>query len=893
MTGVNEIRSTFLDYFARNGHEIVPSSPLVPRNDPTLMFVNAGMVQFKNVFTGVEQRPYSRAVTSQKCVRAGGKHNDLDNVGYTARHHTFFEMLGNFSFGDYFKDLAIELAWNLVTKEFGLPKEKLLVTVFSEDDQAFDLWKKIAGLPESKIIRIPTSDNFWAMGDTGPCGPCSEIFYDHGDHIPGGPPGSPDEDGDRFIEIWNLVFMQFEQLAKDDRVNLPRPSIDTGMGLERISAVLQGTHDNYETDLMRHLIAASVEETGVKAEGAHKPSHRVIADHLRATSFLIADGVLPSNEGRGYVLRRIMRRAMRHAELLGVREPLMWKLVPELVKEMGQAYPELVRAQALITETLKLEETRFRKTLARGIMLLNEETASMSSGDHLPGEVAFKLYDTYGFPLDLTQDALRARGINVDLDGFSDAMERQRAEARKAWSGSGEAATETVWFGIRDKVGATDFLGYETETAEGVVTALIRDGQPVDVLKEGEEGIVILNQTPFYGESGGQVGDRGLMTGEGVRFVVSETQKKLGDVFAHIGLLQKGDLKLGEALELTVDHARRAQVRCNHSATHLIHEALREVVGTHVAQKGSLVAPDRLRFDFSHPKSLSENELTEVEDRANAVVLQNDAVTTRLMSVDEAIEAGAMALFGEKYGDEVRVVTMGRSLEGASDKPYSMELCGGTHVARTGDIGLIALVNEGAVAAGVRRVEALTGDAARHYLAEQDRRVRAIAGQLRVATGDIEDRLSALLDERRKLEKELADAKRQLALGGGASAGQDSGAAAETVAGISFLGKSITGVDAKQLKGIVDEMKGQIGSGVVALIGVNDEGRAAIVVGVTEDLTSRISAVDLVRAGSEALGGKGGGGRPDMAQAGGPDGSKADDALAAVRGGLEAAAANA
>ncbi|MFN0264114.1 alanine--tRNA ligase [Tepidamorphus sp. 3E244] len=886
MTGVNEIRSTFLDYFAKNGHEIVSSSPLVPRNDPTLMFVNAGMVQFKNVFTGVETRSYNRAVTSQKCVRAGGKHNDLDNVGYTARHHTFFEMLGNFSFGDYFKDVAIELAWNLITKEFGLTEEKLLVTVYSEDDQAFDLWKKIAGLSDSKIIRIPTSDNFWAMGDTGPCGPCSEIFFDHGDHIPGGPPGSPDEDGDRFIEIWNLVFMQFEQMTKDERVALPRPSIDTGMGLERISAVLQGTHDNYEIDMMRHLIAASVQETGVPAEGAAKPSHRVIADHLRATSFLIADGVLPSNEGRGYVLRRIMRRAMRHAELLGVTEPLMWKLVPALIKEMGQAYPELVRADALITETLKLEESRFRKTLARGIGLLNEETESMGEGAELSGEVAFKLYDTYGFPLDLTQDALRQRGIGVDLTGFNAAMERQRAEARKAWSGSGEAVTETVWFGVRDKVGATDFLGYETESAEGVVTALLRDGQPVDMLNEGDEGIVILNQTPFYGESGGQVGDRGLMTGEGKRFVVSETQKKLGDVFVHVGMLQKGSLKVGDALELSVDDGRRMQVRCNHSATHLIHEALREVVGTHVAQKGSLVAPDRLRFDFSHPKALNENELTDVEDRANSVVLQNDAVSTRLMSVDEAIEAGAMALFGEKYGDEVRVVTMGKSLEGTSDKPYSMELCGGTHVARTGDIGLIAIVNEGAVAAGVRRVEALTGDAARHYLAEQDRRVRGIASRLKVGTADIEDRITALVDERRKLERELAEAKRQLALGGGAAGGQET--PSETVAGVTFVGRTLSGVDGKQLKSIVDEMKQQAGSGVVCVVSANEEGRAAIVVGVTDDLTGKFNAVDLVRAGSEALGGKGGGGRPDMAQAGGPDGAKADAAIDAVRSAMTA-----
>ncbi len=889
MTGVNEIRSSFLDYFARHDHEIVASSPLVPRNDPTLMFTNAGMVQFKNVFTGVEQRPYSRAVTSQKCVRAGGKHNDLDNVGYTARHHTFFEMLGNFSFGDYFKDVAIELAWNLVTREFGLPADKLLVTVFAEDDQAHDLWRKVAGLPESRIIRIATSDNFWAMGDTGPCGPCSEIFYDHGDHIPGGPPGSADEDGDRFIEIWNLVFMQFEQVTKDERIDLPRPAVDTGMGLERIAAVLQGTHDNYETDLMRRLIGASVEATGVEAQGDRQPSHRVIADHLRASSFLIADGVLPSNEGRGYVLRRIMRRAMRHAELLGVEEPLMWKLVPTLVHEMGQAFPELVRAEALITETLKLEETRFRKTLARGLSLLGEATGDLVAGDELSGDVAFKLYDTYGFPLDLTQDALRVRDISVDTASFDSAMARQKQEARAAWAGSGEAVTDEVWFGLREQVGATDFLGYETETAEGVVTALMRDGEAVETLAEGEEGIVILNQTPFYGESGGQVGDRGLMMAEGVRFVVSDTQKRAGDVFAHVGLLQKGALQIGDALELEVDHGRRAQVRANHSATHLIHEALREVVGDHVAQKGSLVAPDRLRFDFSHPKALSDNELTDVEDRANTVVLQNDEVVTRLMDVEEAIEAGAMALFGEKYGDEVRVVSMGQPLEDAKgDAPYSMELCGGTHVRRTGDIGLVAIVGEGAVSAGVRRVEALTGDAARHYLAEQDRKVRSLAGKLKVAPGELEERVATLVDERKRLERELSEAKRKLALVGDVGEGETAGGGDTIdVGGVTFMGRTIHGVEPKALKGIVDDMKGKIGSGVVALVGVNEEGRAALVVGVTQDQPGGNNAIDLVRAGVEVLGGKGGGGRPDMAQGGGPDGAAAQRALDVVRDAIQ------
>ena len=719
MSGVNEIRRSFLDYFARNGHTVVPSSPLVPRNDPTLMFTNAGMVQFKNVFTGLEKRPYTRAVTAQKCVRAGGKHNDLDNVGYTARHHTFFEMLGNFSFGDYFKDHAIELAWNLITKEFGLPADRLLVTVYVDDDQAFGLWKKIAGLPDCKIIRIAGADNFWQMGDLGPCGPCSEIFYDHGEHIPGGPPGSPDSEGDRFIEIWNLVFMQYEQLAGGQRVDLPKPSIDTGMGLERIAAVLQGTHDNYKIDLFSAIIAHVADLTGVASDGPQGVSHRVIADHLRASAFLIADGVLPSNEGRGYVLRRIMRRAMRHAELLGAREPLMWRLVPTLVREMGQAYPELQRAEALIAETLKLEETRFRKTLERGLAILDEETRGLRSGDRLKGETAFTLYDTFGFPLDLTQDALRPRGIAVDTDAFNAAMERQRETARASWTGSGEAATETVWFGLREKAGATEFLGYETESAEGVVAALVKDGKEVAALSQGETGAVILNQTPFYAESGGQTGDTGTMSADGVRFRVTDTQKKAGDVFVHSGTVEEGTLKAGAALSLDVDHARRSAIRRNHSATHLLHEALRQVLGDHVAQKGSLVAPDRLRFDFSHPKPMTAEEIEKVEDMANDYVLQNSPVTTRLMALDDARASGARALFGEKYGDEVRVVAMG---EGSGNTlGWSVELCGGTHVRRTGDIGLIAGVTDSGVAAGVRRIEALTGTSARkaaHHLGQ-------------------------------------------------------------------------------------------------------------------------------------------------------------------------------
>ncbi len=879
MNGVNEIRSAFLDYFRKNGHEVVSSSPLVPRNDPTLMFTNAGMVQFKNVFTGLESRPYSRAATAQKSVRAGGKHNDLDNVGYTARHLTFFEMLGNFSFGDYFKDVAIELAWNLVTKDFGLPKDKLLVTVYHTDDEAASLWKKIAGLPDDKIIRIPTSDNFWAMGDTGPCGPCSEIFIDRGEHVWGGPPGSPEEDGDRFLEFWNLVFMQFEQVTKDERVPLPRPSIDTGMGLERMAAILQGVDSIFETDLFRHLIDATASALGRGPAAEDVASFRVIADHLRSSCFLVADGVLPSNEGRGYVLRRIMRRAMRHAQLLGASDPLMWKLVPALVREMGQAYPELARGEALITETLRLEETRFRKTLARGLGLLGEATERLSAGDMLDGETAFKLYDTYGFPLDLTQDALRQRSISVDLAGFTDAMERQKAEARKSWAGSGEAATETIWFELRERLGATEFLGYDTETAEGVVLALVGDGKEIMEAGEGDTVALVVNQTPFYGESGGQVGDTGTISGEGFAIEITDTQKKGEGLFVHSGRVARGVARKGAAVEMKVDHARRRRIRSNHSATHLLHEALREVLGTHVAQKGSLVAPDRLRFDFSHPKPISAEEIERVEAFANEIVVQNEPVTTRLMAVDDAIAEGAMALFGEKYGDEVRVVRMGTAVHGAkSGKAYSVELCGGTHVSATGDIGLVRVVSEGAVAAGVRRLEAMTGEAARRHLDEQDRRLKAAAAALKVAPGDVVERLETILEDRRRMERELADARRKLALGGGAAAG---GPEAKTVNGVKFLAQVAEGVPAKDLKAIVDEAKTKLGSGVAMMV-ATAEGKAAVVVGVTDDLTQRYNAVDLVRAASEQLGGKGGGGRPDMAQAGGPDGAKAAEAVAAV-----------
>ncbi len=885
MSGVNEIRSTFLNYFAKNDHEIVGSSPLVPRNDPTLMFTNAGMVQFKNVFTGLEKRPYVRAVSSQKCVRAGGKHNDLDNVGYTARHHTFFEMLGNFSFGDYFKERAIELAWNLVTREYGLDAKRLLVTVYHTDDEAFDLWKKIAGLPDSRIIRIATHDNFWAMGDTGPCGPCSEIFYDHGDHIPGGPPGSPDEDGDRFIEIWNLVFMQYEQVSVDQRQELPRPSIDTGMGLERISALLQGTHDNYETDLFKSLIAAIEEQTGVEAKGAQKASNKVIADHLRASSFLIADGVLPSNEGRGYVLRRIMRRAMRHAELLGVKEPLMWKLVPALRREMGQAYPELVRADDLITETLRLEESRFRKTLERGLKMLDDESAGLNAGDRFSGDVAFKLYDTYGFPLDLTQDALRARSISVDTDTFNTAMARQKADARKAWAGSGDANTDAMWFEVRDKTGATDFLGYDTESAEGVIAAIVaQDGQQVAVAGKGDEVSIIVNQTPFYGESGGQTGDRGTMkTAEGARLKIADTQKRVGNLFVHSAVVETGEVRTGDAVEMSVDHVRRSGNRIHHSATHLVHEALRQVLGNHVVQKGSLVEPGRLRFDFAHPKPISQGEMEQIERIANQVILQNDPVRTRLMSVDEAIEHGAMALFGEKYGDEVRVVSMGvqpyASGGGSNKQTFSMELCGGTHVTRTGDIGIVRVIGEAASAAGVRRIEALAGDAAREYLEARDKQMSRLAELLKTSPDDVEARVSSLMDERKKLERELGEVKKKLAMGGG---GASAGSAVEDVAGVKLMARVLDGLNPKDLRGAIDDGKAQLGSGVIALVAVN-EGKAAVGVGVTDDLKSKLDAVELVKAGVEAVGGKGGGGRADLAQGGGPDGAKAEAALDAIR----------
>ncbi|HEY5828793.1 MAG TPA: alanine--tRNA ligase [Hyphomicrobiaceae bacterium] len=895
MTTVNQVRSTFLEFFAKNGHEVVPSSPLVPRNDPTLMFTSAGMVQFKNVFTGQEVRPYTRATTAQKCVRAGGKHNDLDNVGYTNRHHTFFEMLGNFSFGDYFKELAIPLAWELVTKNFGLDPKHLLVTIYHDDEDAYRLWKKVTGFADDRIIRIATSDNFWSAGDTGPCGPCSEIFLDQGPKIAGGPPGSADQDGDRYLEFWNLVFMQFEQRGPGDRVALPKPSIDTGMGLERMTAILQGVQSVYEIDLFKALIAASEAATGVPARGDNLPSHRVIADHLRATSFLIAEGVLPSNVGRGYVLRRIMRRAMRYAHLLGAKEPLMWRLVPALVQQMGDTYPELVRGQALITETLRLEETRFRKTLEKGLGLLGEASAGLEKGSVFPGETAFKLYDTYGFPLDLTQDALKPRGISVDTTAFDAAMEKQKEEARKAWKGSGEAATETVWFEVRERAGATDFLGYDTETAEGEIRAILSRGKEVGSVGDGEVAMLVLNQTPFYGESGGQVGDEGIIKGaKGALFRVTDTQKRLGDVFVHVGRVESGTFKPGDGVELVVDHARRSATRANHSATHLLHEALRQVLGDHVEQRGSLVAPDRLRFDFAHTKPMSPNELAAVEAMANAYVLRNSPVETRLMALEDARETGARALFGEKYGEEVRVVSMGEpegagaygsDTKGKANKAWSVELCGGTHVGRTGDIGLIRVTAESASASGVRRIEALTAQGAHDYLAQQDQRVRELAGALRTKPEDVVERVKALLEERRQMERELANAKRQLALSG-AAAGNGAAANAEsavrTVGKVKLMARSVQGLNPKDLRGLIDDGKKQVGSGIVAIVGVTEDGKAGLAVGVTEDLIATYNAVDLVKVGAAALGGKGGGGRPDMAQAGGPDGSKAQAALEAI-----------
>ena len=880
MSSSNDIRATFLDYFRRNAHQVVESSPLVPRNDPTLMFANSGMVQFKNVFTGQEKRSYQRATTAQKCVRAGGKHNDLDNVGYTARHHTFFEMLGNFSFGDYFKEQAIEHAWTLLTRDFSLPKDRLLVTVYSEDEEAPVFWKKIAGLPDSRIIRIPTADNFWRMGDTGPCGPCSEIFFDHGDQIAGGPPGSADENGDRFIEIWNLVFMQYEEGPPGTRVPLPRPSIDTGMGLERFAAILQGKHDNYDTDTLRALIVASAEATGQDADGKWRMSHRVVADHLRAGTFLMADGVLPSNEGRGYVLRRILRRAMRHAHLMGAREPLLHRLVPALTRQMGAAYPEILRAESLVIETLRLEETRFRTLLERGLGLLADESGKLGESGTLAGDIAFRLYDTFGFPLDLTQDALRGEGKTVDTDGFAVAMAEQKRRARAAWAGSGEAATETVWFDIRETLGASEFLGYSTESAEGAIQAIVVEGKVVESAPAGTEVALILNQTPFYAESGGQVGDSGLISaGEACRIVVRDTQKKLGDLFVHYGVVAHGEAKLGLPVVAEVDHARRGTIRAHHSATHLLHEALRRKLGTHVAQKGSLNAPDRLRFDVSQPTPITDADLAWVEAEVNARIRENAEVVTRLMTPDAAVGVGAMALFGEKYGDEVRVVSMGHD-PNATEKHgvYSLELCGGTHVRRTGDIGLFRIVAEGAVAAGIRRVEAVTGEAALNLIEERDRQLNAAAAAMKARPAELAERIENLLEDRKKLEREVGELRKKLATGGAA-------AAAEEIGGLRVALRELGEMPPRDLKGIAEAILAGGTADLVAVVSTA-EGKASIVVALGEAAKGRADAVALVRVAAAAVGGKGGGGKPDMAQAGGPEAAKAGEALAAVRAAL-------
>jgi alanyl-tRNA synthetase len=878
MNSINDIRATFLDFFKRNDHAVLPSSPLIPHNDPTLMFTNSGMVQFKNVFTGTENPKALRATTSQKCVRAGGKHNDLDNVGYTARHHTFFEMLGNFSFGDYFKERAITLAWELLTKDFGLPKEKLLVTVYHTDDEALNLWKKIAGLTDERIIRIPTNDNFWRMGDVGPCGPCSEIFFDHGEHIPGGPPGSPEEDGDRFIEIWNLVFMQYEETSSGERLSLPKPSIDTGMGLERVSAVLQGVHDNYDTDLFRTLIEASKHFSKTGEQGEHRVSHRVIADHLRSSCFLMADGLLPSNEGRGYVLRRIMRRAMRHAYQLGCKEPLLYRLVPSLTRVMGDAYPELRRAEALMTESLKLEEERFQQTLGRGLKLLDEATTGLSSGDRLAGEVAFKLYDTYGFPLDLTEDILKSRHISVDHAGFEASMAQQKAAARAAWSGSGEKAVEKLWFDVKETHGATEFLGYHQTKLDGIVLAIVKDGNEVDAAKAGDTVKLIVNQTPFYGESGGQMGDSGVIIKQGQAIAqVSDTHKLLDALHIHLVAVENGEIRKGDAITLQVDVERRNKLRANHSATHLLHKVLRDVLGEHVTQKGSLVSPDRLRFDISHPKALDAETLAEVERRVNKLIWRNSEVTTELMTPDDAITKGAMALFGEKYGDEVRVVSMGlHANDGTEEKIYSVELCGGTHVSHTGDIGLFKILSESAIAAGVRRIEAVTGAAAIAYLNEQESRVKELAALLKCSPADVQARVEALNHDKRRLEKELADTRKALAMG--AAGGEE----AETVHGVQFISRLLVEVPAKDLRGIADDLRKNKEASVV-FIGSHTEGKASVLVAVTADIAAQVNAVELVKIAASATGGSGGGGKPDFAQAGGPEGSKLEEARQAVK----------
>ena len=875
---LKEIRNTYLNFFAKNGHKVVQSSSLVPDNDPTLMFTNSGMVQFKNILAGNETRDYTRATSSQKSVRAGGKHNDLDSVGYDVRHHTFFEMLGNFSFGDYFKDDAIRWAWELLTKDFDMPKDRLAVTIYHNDDEAYNIWKKVSGLPDDRIIRIATKDNFWQMGDTGPCGPCSEIFYDHGPEVWGGLPGTPEEDGDRWIEIWNLVFDQFEDLPDGTRIPLKRPSIDTGMGLERISAILQGVHSNFEIDIFQKLINAIANIANSDPNGPLKASHNVIADHLRSTCFLIADGVLPSNEGRGYVLRRIMRRAMRHAHLLGVNEPMMYKLVPTLQEQMGEAYPELYRMESLITETLKMEETRFGKTLEKGLSLLDAETADMKEGDKLSGETAFKLYDTYGFPLDLTQDALKLKNIEVDVDGFNTAMERQKAEARKNWAGSGDAGTEKIWFELKDKLGATEFLGYNNTKGEGVITALVQDGKEVTSVHKGDF-YLIANQTPFYGESGGQMGDKGIIKSADFVAKVTDVKKKLDGLFVHYCTIVSGEAKKDENAGFEVDVEYRNATAANHSVTHILHHVLQQKFGKQVTQKGSLVAADRMRFDIAYNKQISEEEIREIEHEVNKLIRANAPVYTVLMSKEEAVELGAMALFGEKYADEVRVVMMGEK-----EAPFSIELCGGTHVKHTGDIGYFNIISESAIAAGVRRLECVTGVGAEQFVQGIEDKIHHIGQSLKASFNEIETRIATLLKEKKKLETELFELKKSFA----SNKAADNQDKIETVNGIKFVGRAVPNVHPKELKAFIDEINKTIGSGIVVLATNKDE-KASIVVGVTKDLTNKFSAVDLVKIASEVVGGAGGGGRPDMAQAGGPNGEKIADAINAVKDKISAA----
>ncbi len=881
MTSTKDVRQTFLDFFARHDHTVMPSSPLVPHNDPTLMFANAGMNQFKNIFTGTETRPEPpRATTAQKVVRAGGKHNDLDNVGYTARHHTFFEMLGNFSFGDYFKEGAIPYAWELLTKDFGLPKEKLYITVYHTDDEAFDLWKKVTGFEDARILRIPTKDNFWEMGPTGPCGPCSEIFYDHGEKAAEGSwaldSDNNDLFGDRFIEIWNLVFMQYEQVDEDTRIDLPKPSIDTGMGLERMAAVLQGVHNNYDIDLFKRLIAATKELSHTDSS-EHEASYRVIADHLRSMCFLIADGVLPSNEGRGYVLRRIMRRAMRHAHILGAKDPLMYKLVPALMSEMATAYPELSRADALITETLKSEEERFRETLGRGLKLLEEERSRIGADNKLAGDAAFKLYDTYGFPLDLTQDILRAHGQTVDTAGFDACMEEQKARARASWKGSGDSSVTQLWFDLREEHGATEFVGYTHDEAAGFVVAIVKDGEIIDKAEAGDTVSILFNQTPCYGESGGQVGDTGTLLVDGaVAGEITDTTKPLPDLHVHHVTLKQAIAK-GDSFTLRIDTERRARIRANHSATHLLHAALRRQLGDHVTQKGSLVDNEKLRFDISHPKALTDEEMAAIEQEVNQIIWQNSDVQTKLMTPEDAIAAGALALFGEKYGDEVRVLTMG--VDTKTKRAYSVELCGGTHVARTGDIGLLKITGEGAIAAGIRRVEAVTRDGAFAFLAAQDQVVKSLAGELKVAAAEVSERVVSMQQERKQLQKELSEAKKQLAMGG---SGGSSDAESETIGSTAFIGKHFADMPPKELRPIAQSFMEKIGDGVVVITS-GFEGKASLVVAVSPSLSSKINAAELVKSAVPTLGGQGGGGKPEMAQGGGPDGDKGEDAIQHIR----------